>query len=225
MTETGKIDPAEKVKEKQEKERVLDDVQSFDINNLTISDFKAVPPRQARMVHPFDGYPAKDKIEVGRNRSKHKIMESATHIVGLSLFAIPPQDISGRGVSIIDSKTKEERRVDLKTYHSRVIPTGPHNNEDVVFDRQLVLKDGNKLYYAIVRNHATRAQLIFHYDSKNGRVEVDKRYLLLDDDQSSRLRALFHQIINPKLRRERMAQEVAGEIESTEESLKQIPTE
>jgi hypothetical protein len=106
-----------------------------------------------------------------------------------------------------------------------VIPIGPNTNEDVVFDRLFELDDGDKILYAVVRGHAVRAQLMYFYNSKLEKVEVDPRYLLLDADQNSRLQKLFHQIINPKLRREKMAAEVAGEIETSEESLKQLPTE
>jgi hypothetical protein len=221
---TDKTDPAEKVKEEQEKERLLDDMKTIDINNLTLGDFEAIPKRQARMTHPFEGYPLKEKVVIGKKPNGHKIKESATFVVGLSPHAHPSDDVSGLGVTIIDTKTKKERTVNLGTFHSRVIPTGPHHNEDVVFDRVMDLADGNKIFFALVKNHNTRAQIFFYYDSKNKRIEVDNRYLLLDKGQNSRLQTLYSQIINPKLRRERMAQQVAGEIESTEESLKEIPT-
>ena len=221
---TDKVDPAEKAKKQQDDEQLLEDMQSFDLSGLKASDFKSIPKRMARATHPFEGYPLKPGIEIGKKANK-KIMESATFIVGLAPSTIPPQDSSGKGISIIDSKTKKERRVDLKTVHSRLIPIGPNTNEDVVFDRIFELDDGDKIFYAVVRSHAVRAQLMLFYNSKLEKVEVDERYRLLDQGQNSRLRTLFHQIINPKLRREKMASEVAGEIETSDESLKKLPTE
>ena len=158
-----KTDPADKVKEKQEEERVLGDMKTFDVNNIKLSDFSHIPKRQARMKHPFEGYPLKEKIVIGKKTNGHKIMESATFIIGLAPHANPAQDVSGRGMTIIDGKTKKEKIVNLKTFHSRVIPTGPNSNEDVVFDRQLELADGNMIFYAVVRNHNVRAQLAFYY--------------------------------------------------------------
>ena len=221
---TDKIDPAEEVREKQDEERVLSEMKTFDLKDLTTADFKVIPMRQARMIHPFDGYPLKPKIEIGRKKNNQKVTVSATFIVGLAPTAEPAQDVSGMGVTIIEDKTKKEKIVNLKTYHSRVVQTGPHSNDDVVFDRVFNLADGAIMHYAVVNNHSTRAQLLFRYDSKNKRIEVDKRYSLLDDDQNSRLRQLYTQIINPKLRRERMADQVSGEVEATEESLQQLPT-
>ena len=220
-----KVDPAEEAKKQQEDEQLLEDMQSFDLSGLKATDFKSIPKRMATASHPFDGYPLKPEVEIGRKANGHKIMVSATYIVGLTPDAVPPQDSSGRGISIIDTKTKKERRVDLKTAHSRLIPIGPNTNEDVVFDRIFELTDGDKIFYAVVRGHAVRAQLMFFFNSKLEKVEVDPRYRLLDDGQNSRLRTLFHQIINPKLRREKMASEVAGEIETSDESLKKLPTE
>ncbi len=219
------IDPADEARKKQDEERLLEDMQSFDLKGLKASDFKSIPKRMAVASHPFDGYPLKPGVEIFKKPNGHKVMESATFIVALTPNAIPPQDASGKGISIIDSKTKKERRVDLKTVHSRLIPIGPNTNEDVVFDRIFELEDGDKVFYAIVRSHAVRAQLMFFYNSKLEKVEVDGRYRLLDQGQNSRLTRLFHQIINPKLRREKMASEVAGEIETSDERLNKLPTE
>jgi len=215
----GKIDPAEKVKKDADDKHLMDDMKKFDIANLKASDFKMIPKRKARVSHPFDGYPLKPKVMIGKTGM------SATFIVAIKPTEEPDQDPSGQRMSITDQETKKEKIVNLKTYHSRVITVGPGQNEDVVFDRVMEWEGGEKIHYAVVPNHTTRAQIFFSYDSKSERIVVDPRYLLLDLDQSGPLNRLFQQIINPKLRRDRMAAQVAGEVESTDASLKQLPTE
>ena len=219
MAQQDKVDPANKVKKDEEEKRLLDDMKKFDISNLKASDFKMMSKRTAHMSHPFDGYPLKPKVMIG------KIGISTTFIVGLNPTAEPDQDPSGQKISITDQKTGKVKVVTLGTYHNRVITVGPGQNEDVIFDSVMEWEGGEKIHYAIVPNHVARAQLMFYYDSKLETIVVDRRYSLLDHDQDSRLNRLFQQIINPKLRRERFAKQVSGEEESTDASLKQLPTE
>jgi len=216
--QTKKTDPADAIRNRLDEQKSLADMKSFDIGNLDLSDFKAIPKRAARTPQPFEGYPLKPKVKIGTADI------SATYIVGLKPTEEPPEDPSGRGRSIFTNGN--ERIVNLGTYHSRMIRNPVlDQNMDVVFDRELILKGGGRLYVAVVPDHYVRAQVIFFYDTKSERIEIDPRYTLLDVDQSSRLRLLFQQIINPKLRLERQARMVSGEVETNNGAMMTLPAE
>lgn len=203
-------DPADEIKESVE-EKSLDEVQTFDVSGISIADFKAVPRKSARMVHPFEGYALKPKVKIG------KASVSATHIVALNPTAEPTQDPSGL------NQTVGKKRVTLRSYHSRMFPVGPSYNEEVVFDRVFETKDGNRLFVAVVPRHENRARLAYTYNWKTERIETDPRYLFLDSDQVNRLRKLFQLLINPKLKKERQSAMVAGEVETSDAELQALP--
>jgi len=213
------IDPADKIKEKRKEDRSLKDMKKLDINNLKLSDFHKIPKKRARFIHPFEGYALAEEIELSEDLSVSK-----TFIIALNPHNEPDQDPSGLNMTIKNLKTEINEKKTIKTSHSRLIRTGPSKNEDVVFDR-IMKVDGRPISYAIVPQHSVRAQICFYYNSKNERYEVDGRYMMLDIKQDSRLMRLFQLINKPNLKREQMAAEVAGESESTEDSLKSLPTE
>ncbi|MEN6423309.1 MAG: hypothetical protein ABFD76_15320 [Smithella sp.] len=168
----------------------------------TLDNFEPRPvkPEAAKTVRPFDGYPLKAKIKVGETEVSGKIKDalvSASFIVVINPTFQVRQDPSNRR--------------GIKNYHSRSIRD--YENQDnviVVFDREIELK-GKKYLYAVVPQHSVRAQLIFKYDQNKQRIEVCQDYLLLDTDQDSRLKKVFEQIINPKLKVEREASFISGE--------------
>jgi hypothetical protein len=217
--------PAAIIDKAKEKAVLTEDIKKLDISNLDISDFRSVKKTQARFIHPFDGYPLHPKMKIGESKGKD-VMISGTFLVGLKPTEEPPQDISGENVTIIDSKTKHERIVTLKTVHSRVIQDwdAGGQNLDIVFDRKVILKHGVEVSFAVVHSHSVRAQLCYFYHVKSKSIRVDPRYTFLDMDQVQRLLRLFRMIVNPRLKRERMAAEVSGEVESSDESLTQIPS-
>lgn len=98
----------------------------------------------------------------------------------------------------------------MVNYHSRSIRDYENRtNEIVIFDRKLTI--GNQDYYcAVIPSHNIRAQLCYKYNSKSKQLETDNRYLFLDEEQSGRLRQVFEQIINPKLKMEREADFLSG---------------
>lgn len=147
---------------------------------------------------------------------------SPTFIVGLNPHFQPPQDRAGLRVSITNDKTKKEEIKTLGTYHSRILRTGSDSNEDIVFDRVMEI-EGRPLYYAVVKSHNLRAQLVYAWDGK--RFKVDDRYLLLDTGQKSRLLQVANILIRPNVQAEKFADMVAGDSEATDESLNAIPTE
>lgn len=215
-----KIDPADSIREEAQQEKGLDEVKTFDISGVSMSDFKAIPRRRARMVHPFEGYALKPAIQIGKNGPK----VSATHIVGLNPSAEPEQDPSGLNQTIVSSRNRKDSSVvTLKSYHSRIFAVGPSYNEEVVFDREFEFGDGSKILVAVVTRPEHRAQLAYLYDWKHEMIETDRNYLFLDGDQAGRLRQLFQLLLNPKLKKERHAQMVSGEEDATEADLEAIP--
>lgn len=162
---------------------------------------KAVRPSAARVTNPFDGYPFKKKIKVGEyvdpeDRKKKDSMISASFIVILNPTVQVRQD---------KSNTK------YPNYHSRAIRDyEERDNTIIVFDRKMEIK-GKTYLYAVVPSHNVRAQLFFKYDNNKQRIEVVSDYLLLDTEQESRLRRVFEQVINPKLKIEREASFISGE--------------
>jgi len=173
----------------------------------------AVTPAAARATDPFLNYPfkwvplldGKGKPPVNRDGTPSLVNGKApqvcvSHIVLHNHLADNVvQDPSNRG-----------KRTN---YHSRGIRDEvERTNVDIVFDRPFKTAKG-VFYGAIVPQHNLRAQLIFNYNTKSAepRVEVDKRYLLLDTDQVGRLRTVFYQIINPRIRQEKQASFITGE--------------
>lgn len=192
------IDPVDKDKKEREVSEDIEQLKTFDIANLTMSDFQAVKATAAHTPHPFDGYPYPKGKE-------------ATFIVGLNPTKYIPQDPSGRNLSVLVKG--KEKKVTIETTHNRLIQDLDAGgvNVDVVFDRKMQLADGNILYYALVPSHSVRAQLIFYYDPKSERIKVNSDYLLIDTAQAKRLRRLYEIIINPKLKKEQMSAFISGE--------------
>jgi len=222
MREEALTDPVENAKEEQLEIKVEQERKAFDINNLTMRDFHVLAESFARTPGPFDGYPLKPEVDLG----KAKI--SATHVVALNPKELIIQDPSGKAHTVWTEvkdkmgKTvgrKNERIVILKTYHSRVLKDGSGVNTDIVFDRSLNLADGNVVWVSIVRDYVLRSRLMYKL-TRDGRVQVDRRYLLLDPDQAKRLRKTFEIIINPHLKIERVARAIS---EESDESLDNIP--
>ena len=217
-----KIDPADKIKAQQEGERQFDEMKKLDISSLKVSDFKKIPKKRARFVHPFEGYPLKAPIDLGNGT-----MVSPSIIIALNPTAEPDQDPSGRRMSIVNMKTKKEEIKTLYNPHSRFISAdGGLNsgNIDVVFDREMLI-EGQPYHYAVVPSHEVRAQVCYFYDSRKERFEVDDRYLLIDVDQAANLMRLFQIMMRPSIRKERMAAMVAGDTDADEKTLMSLPSE
>lgn len=194
-----------------------------DINSLSESDFTPIPIAAARSSHPFDGYPVKAKVTMGTMGIKETFEVSATHVLALNPKEYVHQDQSGKGVTVIDTKTKTEKIVNIPTFHNRRIRDYERGgiSTDVVFDRTVPLKDGRVMQNcAYVPNASVRAQLMFFFDPKLSRIQPDRRYVILDRDQTNRLRKYFEMISNPKIKVERLARAISGE---SEEAIEEIP--
>lgn len=170
------------------------ELSALDIRNVDKEElsFKPIPPERARITRPFDGYPLK--------KFKHGQVETFTAFI----VALNPT------VPVIQDPANQKK---FKTYHSRVIrDTETRENFIVMFDREIEIK-GTVYQCAIVPSHNVRAQIVFKYDTtkKVPKIEVDRRYLLLDSDQDSRLKRVFEQVINPTIKMERDAAFITGE--------------
>jgi hypothetical protein len=84
------------------------------------------------------------------------------------------------------------------------------DNVLVSFDKEIIVS-GKTYFYDVVPSHNVRAQLVFRYNANNRKIEVVPGILLMDDGQVQRLKQVFEQIINPKLKIEREASFIAGE--------------
>lgn len=223
----GKLkDPADKGKAKREERDAERRILSID--DIDPGDLKPLPATAARTPHPFEGYPEK-MMKVGTwfdkaDQKEKDLVLNATHIVMLNPSYVPPQDPSGENVAIdVLNDARKVIRVENRTIesaHNRVT-TYRGDSFNAVFDRELTIR-GVTYKYAIIPEPAHRAQIMFSWNSKAGRIEVDRRYILLDGDQKGRIRQVFQIIINPKLQVEKIAGAIAGE---TAESLDDLQTE
>lgn len=161
--------------------------------------FKPIAPKAAKLKRPFDGYPLMRKVQIGEAQI------SGTFIVAANPTIPVRQDAANKL-----KKSKDGKMTQMANYHSRSIRDYENRtNEIVIFDRKLTI--GNQDYYcAVIPSHNIRAQLCYKYNSKSKQLETDNRYLFLDEEQSGRLRQVFEQIINPKLKLEREADFLSG---------------
>ncbi len=214
--EKGKlVDPVTESQALSEQEEQAQE--AFNMNALSLEDFQPVPVTAARQPHPFEGYP-QPKVQLGvfkpRGRAKDEpLMISKTWIIALNPKEFVYQDPSGKGVSILSGGA--EKIVNLKTYHNRIVRDQMGQNVNVVFDRDIALADGKTLErVAICPDHTARAQIMFTVDKKTGKINVDRRYVLADIGQVSRLRRLFEMFHYQQTQSERLAQKFDEEPES-----------
>ena len=204
-------DPADKGKQKRESKDVTAKFRELDVNNLDPAAMKPFDRKTTRIPSPFEGYPEK-RITVGTYKTEtgeeKPLILNATHMVGLNPAYNPPQDISGENV-LIGDPLKGAHIGTIETTHNRVTTYG-RDSFNAVFDREIEIK-GVVYKYAIIPEAVHRAQVMFVYNSRTNRIDVDERYLPFDRDQASRLRQVFQMILNPKLKAERIAGAIAGE--------------
>lgn len=162
-------------------------------------EFKPIPQKAARIKRPFDGYPMK-RVQIGEANVFH------TFVVALNPTVPVRQDPANKKVKQKDGTFKQ-----VLSYHNRMVRDYENReNISIVFDRTIRIK-GVDYYCAIIPSSNVRAQVCFKYDNKTKRIMVDERYLLLDGEQVQRLRQVYEQVINPKLKLEREAAFISGE--------------
>ena len=179
-------------------------------------DFKPLPVQAAKQVHPFDGYPFPKKIKIGTYKEKgveKDLMVCPTFLVALAPNEYVHQDISNKGVSQVSNGV--ERVVDFETFHNRSVVNSRGQNTDIVFDRTVTLPSGKKITrVAIIDDHLCRAQVMFSVNRRSGKVEVDTRYIILDQDQAGRLRKTFEMFNYQQTKSERLSKQFYDEPES-----------
>ncbi len=209
------IDPVSVGQKEAEATAQTEEMKALSIEALRLEDFQPIPVSASRPPHPFEGYPQK-KIKVGTYKKDGKEVDqifNATHIIALNPKEYIHQDPSGKGVTIMVGG--QEKIVDLKTSHNRVVRNERGQSLAVVFDREILLADGKKLTRAtICPDHTARAQLVFMVDKKTGKIEVDRRYILADIDQVGRLRRCFEMFYHQQTQSERLAKKFDEEPES-----------
>ena len=200
------VDPVSVGQKEKEAEAQTDELKALSIEALKLEDFQPIPVTASRQPHPFEGYPQK-KIKVGTYKKDGKEVDqifNATHIVALNPKEYVHQDPSGKGVTILVGG--KEKIVDLKTAHNRIVRNERGQSLAIVFDRDILLADGKKLDRAtICPDHTARAQLVFMVNQRTGKIEVDRRYVLADIDQVSRLRKCFEAFNYQQTKSDRMA--------------------
>ena len=197
-------DPADKGKEHRDEKAIEEKEKTLDISSLKFEDFKAVPHSAARTPHPFEGYPDR-KVKIGEYMVKNKkrdLMMYLSWIVGLNPTVHVPQDPSGLRVLVGNPLRKDEKIVDIPTTHSKWVSYAG-SSFDAVFDRKIDFGDGRIIMCAIVPDPISRAQIIYFWNRKTERIDVNSRYLLPDQNQKGPLRRVFQMIINPRLRLEK----------------------
>jgi len=175
-------------------------------------NFKPIPPSSAQVSRPFDGYPLKS-IEIGEIKTK------TAFIIALNPTVQVPQDPNNRRI-----KTKSGM-VKVQTYHSRFIRDRENRqNADVQFNIPVEV-DGRTYQCAIVASHNVRAQIMYSFDNQKNRIVVDNRYLLLDSEQTSRLKRVFEQVINPNIKMEKEAAFISGESKADTGETEPLPAD
>jgi len=216
MAKEGLIDPVSKGKETEA--MLQEDAKVLSIDSLTLEDFQPVPVTAAKVPHPFEGYPQK-KIKIGTYKDRGKevdLIVNSTWIVALNPKEYVHQDPSGIGVTI--KVGDKEKIVDYKTSHNRIVRDELGRSLNVVFDREIIFPGGQKMNrVTICPDHTARSQLVFAVDKRTGKIDVDRRYLLADPGQVSRLRRLFEMFNYQQTKSERLAAKFDQEAESKAE--------
>ncbi len=221
-----RTDPVEQgeAKERREAAEIEELEASVDISTVSLEDFKAATVADARSRHPFQGYPeqevtVQELVETREGLKERPLTMKLSHIVAYTGQIV--EDPSNKGVTagypeyrdaqgaVIRPST--ERRVDLHPGTNRRVTDYESGGVslDCVFDRTIKVaaaKGSNELTelhnVAIVSSPSARAQLMFEYNTKAGRVEASRDFKLADPKQIGRLRRVFEMIINPKIRLE-----------------------
>lgn len=217
MPKEGLVDPV--TKGSKALEIILEDeAKTLSIDSLTLEDFQPVPVTAATQPHPFEGYPQR-KIKIGTYKDKGKdvdLIVNSTWIVALNPKEYVHQDPSGLGISI--NVGGKETTVDYLTSHNRIVRDERGQSLNIVFDREIILPGGQKMTrVGLCPDHTARAQIVFTVDKKTGKINVDRRYLLADAGQVSRLRRVFEMFNYQQTKSERLAAKFDQEAESKAE--------
>lgn len=171
--------------------------ETLDVSNIRV---EVLPEAAAKVVHPFDGYPVK-KLKIPMK----KMDESGHFVREKGKVVIEPKEVNATEWVLhnhhADPIHQDPSNRKAKTYHSRSINDLKLgiNSPNILVQFSIPIKTANGTYYgAFIPDPYVRCQLIFKKEQKTGVVQVDKRYMLLDPEQSGRLKRCYQQLIRPQ---------------------------
>jgi hypothetical protein len=185
---------------------------SLDVSKIKV---EVLPESAAKALRPFDGYPVKKvKIPVKKyGKNDHQVKGAdGKAVIEAKEFNMTEWVLHN---SLADPVHQDPSNRRHRTYHSRsilnILQGNSAANTTVQF-ATLIETGSGKFYGALVPDPYIRCQFIFQRDKKSGRVQIDKRYMLLDPDQKNRLKQCYFQLIQPQLDMEAAADKItAGE--------------
>jgi len=185
----------------------------FDSLDLSKLKVEVLPQSAARVAHPFDGYPVqKFKMLAAETKDGRQMKGKDGKVILVPteynltdwvlhnhLHKAVPQDPANRN---------------RKTYHSRSIKDMAKGNSapNVTMQFSTLIKTASGDFYgALVPDPYIRCQLAF-LKTREGNIIVDEAYILLDKDQSGRLKQCFLRLMKPQQDMEKAADMItAGE--------------
>lgn len=235
------VGPADAAAKQREEQELVEGVK--DVTGLSITDFKALTQSAERQSHPFEGYtyPA-GKVEdtngvlhqaawvvayvppVAQDASNESYMVVEDYKMDEVITFGPYEGKKLEDIFKLDAeyarnlvKTGKQIRKPTKTVHNRALRDwSALRNYDVVFDREIVLKDGTMPNCAIVENPSLRAQLVYRLDERTGGIRIHRDYALLDTKQAKRLLNTYRMMVRPQLMQQKLIRLVTGEEELPE---------
>jgi hypothetical protein len=186
----------------------------FDSLDLSKLKVEVLPQSAARVAHPFDGYPVRkfkmDMPQTNKDGRQPKGKDGKVVMVPTEynltdwvlynhLHKPVPQDPANRN---------------RKTYHSRSVKDIAKGNaapNTVMQFSTLIKTASGEFYGALVKDPYIRCQLAFVM-TREGNIQVDPAYMLLDPKQDSRLKQCFLRLMKPQQDMEKAADMItAGE--------------
>lgn len=176
------------------------DAQEFETLDVSNIKVEVLPEAAAKVSHPFDGYPAKKiKIPMPKMDDRgHFVKERGKKVIEPKEFSMTDWVLHNYHADPVHQDSSNRR---AKTYHSRSINDLKLgiNSPNILVQFSTPIKTANGTFFgAFIPDPYVRCQLIFTRDKKDGFVRIDKRYMLLDPEQSGRLKRCFQQLIRPQ---------------------------
>jgi LysM repeat protein len=185
----------------------------FDSLDLTKLKVEVLPQSAARVAHPFDGYPVKKfKLMAPETKDGRQMKGKDGKVVLVPTeYNLTDWVLHNHLHKAVAQDPSNRNR---KTYHSRSIKDIAKGNSapNTVMQFSTLIKTASGDFYgALVRDPYIRCQLIFT-QTREGNTIVDPAYMLLDKDQSGRLKQCFLRLMKPQQDMEKAADMItAGE--------------
>ena len=178
-----------------------DEFETLDVSKIKV---EVLPESAARALKPFDGYPVK-KVTVTMTETVKGKKVQVPKVFNLTHWVLHNH--------LSDPVHQDQSNRRRRTYHNRsilnILQGNSAPNESIQFSVPMETANGT-FYGALVPDPYIRSQLIFVRDQKSGRIQVDKRYMLLDMDQKNKLKQCFIQLVQPKIDMERAADAITA---------------